>query len=150
MAKRSVAKPYAGGKWTEARARSFVTSALRRGHWPAKYAVLESACTGKRINTKTGRSAKHFLCNSCSLDYPAKEVAVDHIHTVVPIGGYPPSDSNVFGYDWNAYIAALLCEPPLMQVLCKECHHAKTQMERAARDAYNAQKKSTIQGDLFN
>ena len=51
-----------GGKWTEARYRSFITSTLRAGSrkWPPKYETLNAAKTEKKTNEKTGRLAQHL------------------------------------------------------------------------------------------
>lgn len=113
-------KVYNNGLWTEGRFNSFITSALRSAsrRWPPKYTVLNEAKTEKKTNSKTGRIAQHFVCASCLVDYPAKEVQVDHI---TPIG---------YDKSWDEFINGLFCERENLQVLCKVCHAVKTKQER--------------------
>lgn len=108
------------GKWTLGRWNSFVTSILRSGsrRWPPKYECLASAKTEKKVNTKTGRVAQHFMCASCGEDFPQKEVQVDHI---VEIGREK---------SWDDFINGLYCEADNLQVLCIPCHKKKTQLEK--------------------
>lgn len=110
--------------WSEGRIKSFVVSVLRAGarRWPPKYETLADACIGQKINAKSGRLAKHYLCNSCKKEFPAKDVEVDHISPVV---------HTVDGFlDWNEFIKRLYCDKDNLQVLCKPCHKKKTKEER--------------------
>lgn len=117
---------YNGGDWTVARFNSFVKSALRSAsqRWPPKYTVLNKAKVGKKINWKTGRIAEHYKCNSCEKEFPLKEVQVDHIHPVVPVTGFT---------SWDEVINNMFCEQEELQVLCTECHNAKSLRERQER-----------------
>ena len=74
-----------GGEWTEARFKSFVTSALRAAsrRWPPKYAALKAAFVGRKVNAKTGKMAMHYKCAECTKLYVAADVQVDHIKPVV-------------------------------------------------------------------
>lgn len=120
----TVKKPYNGGKWTEARMRSFVTSALRRASWPVKYECKRNAFVGMGVNPATGRKCQMFRCSSCRGSFPAKQVQVDHIMPIVPMDGH---DS------WDKFIERLFCEDNGLQVLCGECHSKKTTIENAER-----------------
>jgi 5-methylcytosine-specific restriction endonuclease McrA len=116
-----------GGNWTEARYRTFVRSALRAAFrkWPPKFAVLKSAATNRRINPKTGREAMHYKCAACDVDFPAKDVQVDHIKPIVSVAA---------GFKtWDDFINKLFCEAKNLQVLCKPCHKVKTGHERKKR-----------------
>ena len=117
--RKSAEKPRNGGLWTEARFNSFVTSALRGAfrRWQPKYTCLKQSFAESRINKKSGRMAKHYLCTTCGNSFHQKEVQVDHI---VPIGK---------GLSWNRFIEALFCEAENLQVLCKVCHKEKTKNE---------------------
>lgn len=108
------------GRWTEARFRSFITSALRSAsrRWPPKFERLKEACVGIRKNAKTNRDAKHYRCASCEELFPQSNVQVDHIE---PIGAV---DS------WDEFIERLFCESDNLQVLCKPCHKKKSKQER--------------------
>ena len=113
-----------GGKWTEARYRSFVTSTLRAGSrkWPPKYETLNAAKTEKKINKATGRLAQHYLCAMCEQEYTQKDVQVDHIKPVIdPKKGF---------VSWDTYIDRMFCEGKNLQVLCKVCHAEKTKLEK--------------------
>lgn len=115
-----LSRKYNGGKWSEGRFNSFVTSLLRSGsrRWEPKYSVLNEAKTEKKINSKTGRLAQHYQCNCCKQHFPAKDVQVDHI---IPIGREK---------SWDEFIDGLFCEKDNLQVLCTTCHSAKTKLER--------------------
>lgn len=115
------------GEWTEARYRSFVKSALRSAsqRWPPKYQSLNEACVGTKLNTKTGRMAKHYKCNQCKNDFPAKEVEVNHIVPVVPTSGFTT---------WDEVIERMFCEKNGLEVLCKPCHRIITKEENKERN----------------
>lgn len=119
-----------GGKWTEARYRSFVTSTLRAGSrkWPPKYETLNAAKTEKKINKATGRLAQHYLCAMCEQEYTQKDVQVDHIKPVV--------DPKVGFVSWDTYIDRMFCEGKNLQVLCKVCHAEKTKLEKEISKKY--------------
>jgi hypothetical protein len=113
-----------GGKWTEARYRSFVTSTLRAGSrkWPPKYETLNAAKTEKKVNKATGRLAQHYKCAMCEQEYTQKDVQVDHIKPVIdPKKGF---------VSWDTYIDRMFCEGKNLQVLCKICHAEKTKIEK--------------------
>lgn len=119
-----------GGKWTEARYRSFVTSTLRAGSrkWPPKYETLNAAKTEKKINKATGRLAQHYLCAMCAQEYTQKDVQVDHIKPVIdPKKGF---------VSWDTYIDRMFCEGKNLQVLCKVCHAEKTKLEKEISKKY--------------
>lgn len=116
-----------GGEWTEARFKSFVTSALRAAsrRWPPKYKALKEAFVGKMVNEKTGKMAMHYKCASCTKLFVATDVQVDHIEPVVdPKKGF---------VGWDIYIDRMFCEIKGLQVLCKVCHTTKTEIEKAER-----------------
>jgi 5-methylcytosine-specific restriction endonuclease McrA len=116
-----------GGEWTEARFRSFVTSALRAAsrRWPPKYKALKEAFVGRKVNTKTGKQAMHYKCAECSKYFVATDVQVDHINPVVdPKKGFTT---------WDNFIDRVFCEIKNLQVLCKPCHKIKTDQEKLER-----------------
>ena len=127
MPKKKVVKK----EWTEGRFRAFITSTLRGGFrkYPPKYEVLKEALWGKKLNSKTGRQCIHYTCASCKLEYPAKEVNVDHINPVVcPKEGF---------IDWDTFVKRLFCSKDNLQVLCSKCHTKKTKQEREVRNGNN-------------
>jgi 5-methylcytosine-specific restriction endonuclease McrA len=122
-------------EWTKGRRKSFITSTIRSGfsRWPPKFAVIEKAFVGKKVNESSGRKAAHYECNSCKQHFPLKEIQVDHIEPVVcPLEGF---------VSWDSFIERLFCKEENLQVLCKECHKRKTKAEVAARKANPKGKK---------
>ena len=116
-----------GGEWTEARFKSFVTSALRAAsrRWPPKYKALKEAFVGKQVNAKTGKLAMHYKCAECKKLYVATDVQVDHIKPVVdPKKGF---------VSWDSFIDRMFCEIENLQVMCKPCHKIKTDEEKNLR-----------------
>lgn len=116
-----------GGEWTEARFKSFVTSALRAAsrRWPPKYKALKEAFAGRKVNAKTGKLAMHYTCAACKKLYVATDVQVDHIKPVVdPKKGF---------VSWDVYINRMFCEIEDLQVMCKPCHKIKTDQEKLER-----------------
>ncbi len=112
---------------TQGRIQGFIVSVLRAGarRWPPKYLTLADAYVGKKVNIKTGREGKHYLCAACKQEYPAKEVQVDHINPVVdPKTGFTT---------WDEYINRLYCGKENLQVLCLECHKRKSKEERYSK-----------------
>lgn len=113
------------GQWTEARFNSFIKSALRKARWPCKYEAKRLA----RI--ERGK----YKCACCGAEGPAtlppkegrkrrrNNAAVDHINPVI--------DPAVGFVDWDTVIERMFCEVEGFQVLCWECHEAKTAEERA-------------------
>lgn len=126
MAEKS--RTYNGGKWTQGRFNSFVTSTLRAGarRWPPKYETLAAAKTEKKINAATGRLAQHYKCAKCKQEFTQKDVEVDHKKPVV--------DPKVGFTTWDDFIDRLFCEKPQLQVLCKPCHKTKTAKEKKVRN----------------
>ena len=113
--------------WTDARFKSFVTSAIRGafGRFPNKFEALKKAAVGKRVNEKTGRVAMHYVCASCGGEFPSRDVAVDHKKPVV--------DTAKGFVSWDEYIKRMFCTITNLQVLCTACHAVKTKQERAER-----------------
>lgn len=116
-----------GGEWTEARFKSFVTSALRAAsrRWPPKYKALKEAFVGRQVNAKTGKLAMHYTCAECKKLFVATDVQVDHIKPVVdPKKGF---------VSWDSFIDRMFCEIENLQVMCKPCHKIKTDQEKLER-----------------
>lgn len=114
------------GQWTPARFNSYIKGGLRSisVRWPPRYGVLNAACTGQQINPKSGRLAKHYRCNKCKGVFPAKEVEVNHIESVVPLSGFTT---------WDEVIKRMFCEAEGLEVVCKPCHKLISQQERDER-----------------
>lgn len=65
------------------------------------------------------------LCNICKGWKPGK-AAVDHIEPVI--------DTDTGFVDWNTYIGRVFCKRQNLQVVCNDCHQAKTNKEREKRN----------------
>ena len=127
-----MSKPYNGGKWTEARMRSFIMSAIRRAKWPPKYEALKDAFLERGINPKTGREAKLHKCAQTGVIAPQSHFQVDHVESVVPEEW---GDSTRFlGYNWNELLPRLFCEKDNLQAVTKEWHKQKHQIEKEKRN----------------
>ena len=124
-------------EWTEGRRKSFITSVLRSGYrrWPPKYETLKEAQTGKKINEQTKRIAMHYKCATCSGEFPARSVQVDHIKPVV--------DATKGFESWDKFIERLYCNKDNLQVLCKSCHSKKTQIEKKERTSASKKPKKS-------
>jgi hypothetical protein len=109
--------------WTPARRKAFIVAALRAGtrRWPPKFNTLNAAKTTKKVNSKTGRVAQHYICAACTNEFTSKDINVDHIAPVVsPLEGFTT---------WDSYIDGLFCGEDNLQVLCIPCHQKKTKEE---------------------
>lgn len=121
-----------GGKWTEARFRSFIISALRSAtkRWGPKgqarknartsRGVYVCACCGKQMGATAWREYK----SGEKKGKPKKvnDAIVDHIVPVIdPLVGFTT---------WDEYIERMFCEVDNLQVICHDCHEIKCNEER--------------------
>lgn len=116
-------KTRCGGRWTEARFRSFIKGNLRSA--TRKWAPINEC--KKKSHIRRG----FYLCASCKEESPAtividrkrvKNIYVDHIEPIVdPEKGFE---------GWDKLIERMFCEADNLQVLCKACHDTKTQEEK--------------------
>ena len=94
---------YNDGKWSSARFRSFITSALRRAssRWGPKYGAKKAA--------RVARNS--YKCAACSSIVPNKEAKVDHVHPVVdPVRGF---------VSWDEFIARLFVSGTAIKYFAK-------------------------------
>lgn len=64
----------------------------------------------------------HYGCAYCHQLFPGKDVQVDHINAIInPAVGFTT---------WDSVINNMFCERDNLQVLCTECHKAKTAQEK--------------------
>ena len=124
MARPSGPKTKCGGRWTEARYRSFISSGLRSTS--RKWAPIQDVAKSAR------RARGMYECASCKEVKPKTEIIdgkrvnncnVDHINPIVdPVVGFT---------NWDEYIERMFVEEDGLQVLCHICHTIKTNEERA-------------------
>ena len=119
-------KPFNSGQWSKARFHSFIKGGLRSlsVKWPPRYECLNEAKTVKKINSKTGRLAQHYRCNSCKQEFPGKEMQVNHIVPVIPTSGF---------VSWDSVVERMFCEKIGLEALCIPCHKTITKEENDER-----------------
>ncbi len=113
-----VEKPYAGGRWTLARYRAFIRTALQKASmkYPVKQDVLKAA---RRPITDAAKAERprckwEYQCAVCGEWFFGDGVQVDHIEECGDILEDP-----------GGYIGRMFCEEDGMQVLCAACHLVK-------------------------
>ena len=110
--------PYAGGRWSEARFKSFLRSNLRKAwvKWPPRSDCLEHARRESQSDNK--RLKWEYECAICHTWHKGSEVQVDHIHECGNINSL------------LAFVATLFSEEDNLRVVCKGCHQVKTSVTR--------------------
>jgi 5-methylcytosine-specific restriction endonuclease McrA len=122
MPRQLVPRTRAGNTWTESRYWQFIRSALRQAYsrYPVKFQAKKKA-----ERTVTGKRHKYeYQCAECEGWFMGKETQVDHIE---PAGSLKKYD------DLAGFCERLFCEEDGLQVLCSDCHKAKTKLERSKR-----------------
>lgn len=74
------------------------------------------------VAARVGRN--QYLCASCKLIFPRKEVQIDHIEPVTPITGWDSLDG---------FVTRLKVPTTQLQIICKECHKKKSGEENEIR-----------------
>lgn len=122
IARQRVPRTHAGGNWTKARYFSFIRGLLRSGftRYPVKHQVKVAARRKKK-----GTRRFEYKCADCKKWYPNSQTEVDHIEPAGSLKDYS---------DLPGFVERLYCEADNLQVLCKACHHIKTQEERSKRN----------------
>ncbi len=121
-----------GGEWTEARFTSFIRGGLRSisMRWPPKNRVKQNARIQRGLYLCAGYKTEPHevpasLPPACGNKRRINNSVVDHISPVIdPRRGF---------VSWDELIKRLFCEADGFQLLCHECHSAKTADERKLR-----------------
>lgn len=113
------------GRWTEAQFTSFIKGNLRR--ITSKWGPIQDCLREARVERG------QYLCEGCKQIVPAstrdengkrvKNVHVDHIIPVI--------DPDIGWVSWDDTINRMFSERDNLQVLCYECHKAKSDDEKA-------------------
>jgi 5-methylcytosine-specific restriction endonuclease McrA len=133
--------------------KNWVISVLRKAsyRWKPRGAVKKAAkvatasyvCYNCDIVFYTGkREIKGLLLEELELlkrPYKKGKVHVDHIAPIVPMDGF----KNGQEFDFNEYIENMYCEEDGLQILCAECHKAKTEVENTLRREIKREKKES-------
>ena len=118
-------KTRCGGRWTEAKFKSFVKNQLRsatrkwapindcKANARRRRGVYECAGCGEFVKPtyKEGRTSKSYIF-------------VDHVEPIVPLSGW---------VSWDSCIERMFCEEDNLQLLCKPCHDKKSYEETQQR-----------------
>lgn len=117
----------------------FVREALRKAsfRWPPRAEALRNSRVSRKINPATGRLCWYVMCAGCHKYMLEREGELDHVIEAgsIKVKDIPGMRDN---YDARAlpigeFVLRLLCEAGGFQVLCHECHSAKTATTRLAR-----------------
>lgn len=128
MARPSGPKNRCGGRWTDAKWKSFIKNQLRSA--TRKWAPISDCLKNARVRRG------FYFCEGCKQEVTASiktggkrtnNVYVDHIEPIVPVTGW---------ISWDSCIENMFCEEDNLQVLCKECHDKKSKEETALRSKY--------------
>ena len=103
-----------------------IMSAIKRcfSRSPTHREALDNA---KCPRKKGPRGGARYRCASCRKDYGIREVQVDHIIPVVPIGVLSKDLS------WDTLVTNIFCDIENLQVICTTCHKKKSKEENAER-----------------
>lgn len=125
------AKPYNGGRWTQARFNSFIKGTLRRAtfRWGPKNDVKKAARVSRGKYMCAGyKEVPHVVPASLPPKPGNKKrinnAVVDHIRPIVERSFI----------SWDDVINDMFCEADNLQVLCHSCHSHKTEDERHKRN----------------
>lgn len=123
MARPSGPKTRCGGEWTEARFNSFVKSALRQAsrRWAPNSICKKNANISRGVY-ECAQCKKHVGPTYRNGRKRSQNIFIDHIKPIV--------DPTVGWTTYDDFINNLFCEVGNLQLLCKDCHDTKTQIEK--------------------
>jgi galactose-1-phosphate uridylyltransferase len=112
---------------------SWVIVKLRRASlmWVGRTKALQAARVKRGL----------YKCAMCEGHFRKGEYHLDHIDSVVPIDGGNRRKDDPSRVDFNLYIDRLFVPPEKYQVLCINCHDAKSALENSMRDFYKKERK---------
>lgn len=134
MARPSGPKTRCSGQWSEAKFKSFIKNNLRSA--TRKWAPINEV--KKEANVARGQ----YECAECKSIVPPtvkvgrkrkNNIFVDHIDPIIdPKTGFTT---------WDECIDRMFCEKDNLQLLCGECHDAKSMEERRIAAEYRKKNK---------
>lgn len=103
-----------------------ILSAIKRcfSRSPTHREALNNA---KCPRKKGPRGGARYRCQRCKKDFGIRQVNVDHVIPIVPIGTLSKDMS------WDDLVANIFCDLENLQVLCEKCHKIKSKDENVAR-----------------
>jgi len=90
--------------------------------------MKEAKERAKHPTIKGVRGGKMYICAKCNKTFSGRDVQIDHIEPVIPIGTPKKEMSLMQFYD------RLYCDISNLQVLCKPCHVSKSVDENNGRN----------------
>lgn len=111
-----------------AKERGLIKGALRRifSRSDLRRSILEARIV-PHSDPKRGRVKTWCQCAKCQKLDAKSNFAVDHIEPLIPL------DSSLENMSWDSLIDRLWCDPSNLQLLCDECHDAKSKAENKQR-----------------
>lgn len=76
-----------------------------------------------KTDEKGPRGGARYKCSVCNESFGQREVNVDHIEPIVPIGIASKDMS------WDEIVSRTFCSEENLQVICTECHKLKSKQE---------------------
>ena len=118
---KKVIKTRNAGTMSESAFWGFIRSALRqKSRWWKP--ITQCKQNAKRPYKGANKRQKfEYQCNKCKKWFPDKQINIDHI---TPAGELNKAD------DLPGFVERLFVEESGLQVLCNNCHAAKTEQER--------------------
>ena len=102
------------------------------------YSDLAKEVRADALSDKKGvRGGKMYTCNVCGEAHPTNKTFIDHIDPVVPIG------MTYKDITLEEYMENMWCDKSNLQLICKDCHHEKSQAENKERRANKGKKIET-------
>ena len=90
----------------------------------------------KHLSKRKGpRGGKMYRCQRCGKSFSAKDVQVDHIDPVIPIG------TPAYSMSWDTLVGRIYCDTNNLQVLCTGCHKIKSATESSTRAKIRRERK---------
>ena len=121
-----------------------IVSAMKRvfSRSPTANSFLRTYRTEEAWFKQNGERAKKphvfYPCFKCGGIFKSNDVQIDHIDPVIPLN----IPSKHFSYDSLA--ERLFCEEQNLQILCKQCHTEKSQIENSIRREWKHKEKHIV------
>jgi hypothetical protein len=100
-----------------------------------QYKIILSNALSKKVGPLGGR---RWDCHQCGKAFPSNEIQVDHIDPIIPLHMHYSKVS------FELFYVRCWCSTDNLQVLCLQCHKAKSKLESAERKKYRALHKSKV------
>ena len=103
-----------------------IMSAIKRCF--SRSPIHREALNNAKCPRKKGpRGGARYRCAKCKKDFGIRQINVDHVSPVVPLGTLSKNLS------WDELVGNIFCDVENLQVLCEKCHKVKSAQENAER-----------------